>query len=45
MALAVYVAEDDLVGQQWEERTLVLRRLNAQVYENPKTGKQVWVFW
>ena len=24
MALAAYVAEDGLVGHQWEERTLVL---------------------
>ena len=26
MALAAYVAEDGLVGHQWEERPLVLRR-------------------
>jgi hypothetical protein len=26
MSLAAYVAEDDLTGHQWEERSLVLRR-------------------
>jgi hypothetical protein len=26
-----YVAEDGLVGHQWEERPLVLRRLDAPV--------------
>jgi hypothetical protein len=31
MAPAAYVAEDGLVGHQWEERTLVLRRLDAPV--------------
>jgi hypothetical protein len=31
MASAAYVAEDDLVGHQWEEGPLVLRRLNAPV--------------
>jgi hypothetical protein len=29
MAPAAYVAEDGLVGHQWEERLLVLRRLDA----------------
>jgi hypothetical protein len=31
MAPAAYVAEDGLVGQQWEKRPLVLRRLDAPV--------------
>jgi hypothetical protein len=31
MAPAAYVAENGLVGHQWEERPLVLRRLNAPV--------------
>ena len=31
MALGAYVAEDGLVGYQWEERALVLLRLNAPV--------------
>jgi hypothetical protein len=29
MALSTYVAEDGLVRHQWEERPLVLRRLDA----------------
>ena len=32
MAPAAYVAEDGLVGHQWEERPLVLRRLDVPVY-------------
>jgi hypothetical protein len=31
MAPAAYIAEDGLVGHQWEERPLVLRRLDAPV--------------
>ena len=31
MALATYVAEDDLVGHQWEERPLGLRVFDAPV--------------
>jgi hypothetical protein len=31
MALAAYVAEDGLVGHQWEERALVLWRFYAPV--------------
>ena len=31
MALATYMADDGLVKHQWEERPLVLRRLNAPV--------------
>ena len=37
MALAVYVAEDILVSNQWEERPLVLRRLYAPVQGNART--------
>jgi hypothetical protein len=33
MAPAAYVAEDGLVSHQWEEKPLVLRRLNAPVGE------------
>ena len=33
-ALATYVAEDGLVGHQWEERFLVLRRVDAPVLMN-----------
>jgi hypothetical protein len=31
MALATYVAEDGLVGHQWEERPLVLKMFNDPV--------------
>ena len=31
MALAAYVAEDDLVGHQWEERPFGMRMLDAPV--------------
>jgi hypothetical protein len=31
MAPAAYAAEDGLAGHQWEDRPLVLRRLNAPV--------------
>jgi hypothetical protein len=31
MVIATYVAEDDLVGCQWEEKPLILRRLDAPV--------------
>jgi hypothetical protein len=31
IAPAAYVAEDYLIGYQWEERPLVLRRLDATV--------------
>jgi hypothetical protein len=31
MALAIYVAEDGLVGHQWGERLLVLRVFNVPV--------------
>jgi hypothetical protein len=37
VALAAYVLEDGLVGHQWDERPLVLRRLYAPVYENART--------
>jgi hypothetical protein len=43
--LAAYVAEDGLVRHQWEERTLVLRRIDAPVQENAKTRKQEWGWW
>jgi hypothetical protein len=31
MALVVYVADDGLVGYQWEEMPLILRRFYAPV--------------
>jgi hypothetical protein len=36
MSLVAYVAEDGLVGHQWEERPLVLRRLYAPVQGNAR---------
>jgi hypothetical protein len=43
MALAAYVAEDDLVRHQWKERTLVLGRRDAQCRE--MTGRGVGNGW
>jgi hypothetical protein len=42
MALAAYVAEDDLVGHQWEERPLGLRLFDAPVYCNARAGRLQW---
>ena len=43
MSLIAYVAEDGLVGHQWEERALVLRRSYAPVEGNARARKQEWV--
>ena len=45
MSLVAYVAKDDLVGLQWKERPLVLRRLYAPVHGNGRARKQEWVSW
>ena len=45
MAPAAYVAEDGLVGHQWEERPLVLQTLYAPVQGNARARKQEWVGW
>ena len=45
MTLAAYVAEDGLIGHQWEERPLVLRRSYAPVQGNASARKQEWVGW
>jgi hypothetical protein len=37
--------EDVLVGHQWEERPLVLRRLYAPVQGNTRARKWEWVGW
>ena len=37
VALAIYVAEDGLLGHQWEERPLVLLRLYAPIEGNSRT--------
>jgi hypothetical protein len=45
VSLVAYVAEDGLVGHQWEERPLVLRRSYAPIQENARARKQEWVGW
>jgi hypothetical protein len=45
MSLVVYVAEDGLVGHQWEERPLVLQTSYAPVQGNARARKQEWVGW
>ena len=40
MALAAYVAEDGLVGHQWEEQSLRLRVFHAAVQRNAREGRQ-----
>ena len=41
VSLAAYVAEDGLVGHQWEERSLVLQTSYAR--GNTKAKKWEWV--
>jgi hypothetical protein len=43
MSLAAYVAEDGLVGHQWEEKPLVLQTLYAPVQGNTRAKKWEWV--
>jgi hypothetical protein len=43
VSLVAYVAEDDLVGYQWEEKPLVLRRSYAPVQGNARARKLEWV--
>ena len=43
MDLAAYVAENGLVGHQWEEKLLVLSRFYAPVQGNARARKQEWV--
>jgi hypothetical protein len=45
LSLVAYVAEDGLVGQQWEERPLVFRRSYVPVQGNARARKQQWVGW
>jgi hypothetical protein len=45
VSLVAYVADDGLVGHQWEERPLVLRRSYAPVQGNARARKQEWVGW
>jgi hypothetical protein len=41
----VYVAEDGLVGYQWEERPLVLGRSYAPEQGNARARKREWMGW
>jgi hypothetical protein len=45
MSLVAYVGEDGLVGHQWEDRPLVLRRSYATVEGNARARKPEWVGW
>jgi hypothetical protein len=45
VSLVAYVAEDDLVGHQWEEGPLLLWRSYAPVQENARARKMEWVVW
>ena len=45
MSLVVYVAEDGLVGHQWEERPLVLRRSYSPIQGNTRARNKEWVSW
>ena len=45
MSLVAYVAEDGLVGHQWNEGPFVLQRLYAPVQGNARARKQEWVGW
>jgi hypothetical protein len=42
MAPAAYVAEDGLVGHQWEKRPLIPRKLYAErMFSERKPGKRI----
>jgi hypothetical protein len=41
--LATYVAEDGLVGHQWEEKSLGLRRFDVLVMWIATVGRQEWI--
>lgn len=43
LSLPAYVAEDVLVGHQWEERSLELRGFYSLVEVNARAGRQEWV--
>jgi hypothetical protein len=45
VSLVAYVAENGLVGHQWEERPLVLQRSYAAVQGNARARKPEWVGW
>jgi hypothetical protein len=41
----LYVAEEGLVSNQWEERPLVLQSLYAPIQGNARARKWEWVGW
>jgi hypothetical protein len=45
VSLVAYVAVDGIVGHQWEERPLVLRRSYAPVQGNARAKKPEWMGW
>ena len=45
MASAAYVAEDGLVRHQWEERPLVLWKLDDPVCGYARAVRKEWVNW
>ena len=45
VSLVAHVAENGLVGHQWEERPLVLQRSCAPVQENARARKWEWGGW
>jgi hypothetical protein len=45
VSLVAYVAEDGLVGHQWKERPLVLRRSYAPVQGDVRARGWEWVGW
>ena len=44
-SLVAYIAEDGLVGHQWEERPLILGRSYAPLQGIVGARKQEWVSW
>jgi hypothetical protein len=45
VSLVAYVADNGLVGHQWEERPLVLQKSYAPVQGNARARKREWVGW
>jgi hypothetical protein len=45
MSLVAYATEEGLVGHQWEETPLILRRFYTPVQGNALARKLEWVGW
>ena len=45
VSLVAYVAEDGLVGHEWDKRPLGLRRSYVPVQGNARARKWEWVGW